>query len=245
MALETFNPILSDHPPRGGRRSMVVYDALQREIVLGLLSPGTAVLELELAQRFGCSQSTVREALMLLQEDGLVIRVQHRGTHVSDNRTDDALELLRLRHDIECRAVHRVLSVYDPALRAALLARVDAMRDAALADDEYLLSLHDRAFHLALHEAAMLPSVSPILQRCLVHNHRFKILTTPKVGAGARDLAETANRHSAIIEALDSEDASKAAAALSHHIATIVDFGPRLDAAAEAPAWPSNPASGA
>ncbi|MGF1624897.1 MAG: GntR family transcriptional regulator, partial [Alphaproteobacteria bacterium] len=50
---------------------MVVCDRLQREIVLGTLPPGTPLLELELAERFGCSQGTIREALLLLQEEGL------------------------------------------------------------------------------------------------------------------------------------------------------------------------------
>lgn len=237
MALESFTPPpapAQDRPPRGGRRSMVVYRQLQRDIVLGTLAPATALLELELAQKFDCSQSTIREALLLLQEEGLVVRVQHRGTHVSDSRPDDALELLRLRHDIECRAVARVLAGYSAALRATLVAEIKEMRAAAVADDEYLLSEHDRAFHLSLHEAADLPSVQPILQRCLIHNHRFKILTT----ASARDLMETANRHVAIIESLDAGDPAGVAAALSHHITTIVDLGPRLDTSD--PAWPAD-----
>ncbi len=241
MAVESFTPALPAPagPPRVGRRSMVVYEQLQRDIVLGTLAPGTALLELELAERFGCSQGTVREALLLLQEEGLVVRIRHRGTHVSDSPRDDALELLHLRHDIECRAVPRVLAAYDARLRARLLGRVEAMRGAARADDEFLLSQHDRAFHLAIHEAAALPSVQPILLRCLIHNHRYKILTTSRTAAG-RDLFETAERHVAIIQALDTGDPERAAAALSHHIATIVDFGPRLDRPFDGPrlAWP-------
>lgn len=231
VAIESFTPPEPDRPTliRGGRRSVVVHEQLQREIVLGTLPPGTALLELELAQRFGCSQGTVREALLLLQEEGLVVRVQHRGTHVSEAPPDDALALLRLRRDIETRAVGRVLGAYGPALRARLVRELGAMRDAAGAGDEYLLSLHDRAFHLALHEAAQLPSVQPILQRCLLHNHRYKILTSSSRRGAPRDLNDTANRHVAIIEALDSGDAILAAEALSHHIATIVDLGPRLD----------------
>ncbi|MEZ5670233.1 MAG: GntR family transcriptional regulator [Alphaproteobacteria bacterium] len=226
MAVESFSPGMPAHAdrPLGGRRSVVVFGRLQRDIVLGLLKPGTPLLELELAQRFGCSQGTVREALLLLQEEGLVQRAAHRGTHVCDCTADDAGELVRLRHDIECRGVVRVLERYDPALRAALAGLIDDMRAAARADDEYLLSQHDRSFHLALHEAAGLPTVQPILQRCLIHNHRYKILNAD----GPRALAETAERHVAILEALDSGDPDRAAAALSHHITTIFDLGPHL-----------------
>jgi len=233
LAVESFSPPEYEpphRPPKASRRSQVVHERLQREIMLGILRPGATLLELELAQRFGCSQGTVREALLLLQEEGLVVRVQHRGTRVSEATRDDALALLQLRRDIETRAVARALRAYDAPLRNRLVAELDAMRGAARAGDEYLLSLHDRAFHLCLHQAAQLPSVQPILQRCLLHNHRYKILTM----TAPRDLLDTANRHTAIIEALDSGDAAKAADALSHHIATIVDLGPRLDSTVQA-----------
>lgn len=233
MAVETFTspqPVVSDPQARGGRRSAVVHERLQREIMLGILAPGAALLELELAQRFACSQGTVREALLLLQEEGLVVRIQHRGTHVSEATRDDALALLRLRRDIETRAVERVMSAYGPDLRRQLAGQLAAMRDAARAGDEYQLSLHDRSFHLSLHEAAQLPSVQPILQRCLLHNHRYKILTS----TSPRDLLDTANRHTVIIEALDANDPEMTIKALSHHITTIVDFGPRLDTTAAA-----------
>src|SRR5690606_7516707 len=72
-----------------GGRSQAMYARLQREIMLGQLKPRAVVLELELAQRFGVSQGTVREALLRLQEVGLVHRLPHRGTTVADCRAVD------------------------------------------------------------------------------------------------------------------------------------------------------------
>jgi len=207
-----------------GRRSQAVFAALQKDILLGTLRPHDVLLELDLAHRFDCSQSTVREALLRLQEDGLVIRMSQRGTVVADCNGEDARELLRIRHDIECRGVMRAMAGYDSGLRDALCAELDAMREAAAAADEFGLSVHDRTFHLTLFHAAALPAVQPILSRCLLHNHRYKIANSEP----NRALDETAERHMAIIEALDGGDAETARAALSHHIATIVDFGPSI-----------------
>ncbi|GAB5378576.1 MAG: GntR family transcriptional regulator [Acuticoccus sp.] len=228
MATETVakrNAAARSRAPRPiGRRSQAVFAALQRDILLGHLKPRDVLLELELAHRFDCSQSTVREALLRLQEDGLVIRISQRGTLVADCNGDDARELLRIRHDIECRGVQRALARYDGELRATLLAELEAMRDAARDGDEFALSVHDRTFHLTLFAAAELPAVQPMLSRCLLHNHRYKIASSEP----NRDLDETAERHSAIIEALDDGKPEIARAALSHHIATIVDFGPSI-----------------
>lgn len=226
MALENF---LKPTTPASGRavasrRSFAIYTRLQREIVLGMLAPRSTLLELELANRFEVSQGTVREALLSLQEEGLVHRQAHRGTTVADCRAEDAEELIRLRHDIECRGVRRAIARNGAALADALRGHLDAMQKAAEADDEYLLSVHDRAFHSDLFAHADLPPVQPVLARALVHAHRYKILHPDQ----SRDLRETADRHLAIMAALEAEDADKAVEALSHHITTIVDFGPSI-----------------
>lgn len=224
MAVESFNNEPKAPPARGGKRSIRISENLRREIMLGLLLPHDSLLELELAHRFTSSQSTVREALLVLQEEGLVIRVPHRGTHVAECRLEDMIELLRLRHDIEIRGIVRVVERYGRLTHNALTRLVEQMIVAAKDGDEYGLSQLDSQFHMRVYEDADLPSVQPVLHRCLVHNHRYKILNSEP----DRSLTYTAERHIPILEALESGDVTKAVEALSHHIQTIVDFGPNI-----------------
>ncbi len=210
--------------PQKGRGEMVEA-ALRKAIVLGTFQPGAALREMDLAERFDCAQGTVREALMRLSEEGLVSRRARRDTHVAPASLDDMDELLRIRHDIECRAARRIIAADDPALLPDLGHFLQSMRLAALEGDEYALLEQDCLFHLRLFETAATPVVEPVLQRCLVHTQRYKVLnTTPD----QRDLLNTANRHVAIIEAVATGRAEELARALSHHIATIVDFGPEV-----------------
>src|SRR5215207_7844842 len=189
--------------------------------MLGEIEPGATVTELEVAARFHCSQSTVREALLLLQEEGLVQRSHHRGTRVSILTEDEALEMLRPRR----------VSDLVPALRAQL-AKMEA---AAAADDEYALAEADREFHRRLFAEAKLPNVEPLLVRCLIHNHRYKMLNS----RDQHDLHHAAQRHVVIIEAVERRDTPGLVAALDHHISTIFEEGPLLleknEAAAIAP----------
>lgn len=232
MAIENFGKPRSVSAPgyssatarRSGRRSRTVYEDLQREIMLGDIPPLTAILEMDIAERFGCSQSTAREALIALDHDGLVDRLPHRGTFVADARADDARELIMIRREIECRGIPRVMQRYGSLLRNSLLDIIMSMVRAARDEDAYQLSQLDRQFHLKLFESANLPTVQPILARCLIHNHRFKILNSKD----RRDLVETAERHEAVVEALNTGDVKAATAALSHHITTIVEFGPSI-----------------
>lgn len=226
MAIESFaSSQVADLVPRqSSRRSHAVFVALQKEIVLGQLAPESVLTELDLANRFDCSQGTVREALLRLHEEGLVQRAPNRGTRVAPCHEADARALLQLRREVECNQLGRIIARCDARLLSDLHDLLNAMRNAARDDDEYLLSVHDRSFHARLFAAADLPLVSPILTRCLIHNHRFKILnSTPN-----RSLDETAERHLPIIDALARRDGARLKDLLSHHITTIVDFGPDL-----------------
>lgn len=212
-------------------RSGGVYEALKREIMLGELLPGAPLTELELAARFGCSQGPVREALLGLQQDGLVIRKGHRGTTVSDCTAEEAVEMFRLRQSIECRAVPRAIARAGRDLVGDLEHLVAAMEERARRDDEYGLAEIDREFHRRLLGEAGLPALDPILQRCLIHNHRFKIARSE----AGRDLVAIARRHRPIVEAVARRAPTAAVAALGHHIATIVEFGPAVFDDAGAP----------
>ncbi|SDA98157.1 GntR family transcriptional regulator [Mesorhizobium qingshengii] len=205
-------------------KAATVFNALKRDIMLGNLAAGTSLTELELAAHFQCSQGTVREALLQLQEEGLVRRQGHRGTQVSECTADEAIEMFRLRTQIECSGLSRTMRSPDRSLIPDLNAMLDDMLAAADADDELQLASIDRDFHRRILESANLSALDPILHRCLVHNHRFKISRSKM----ARDLRATALRHRSIIEAIESGNVVNAITAMRHHIATIVDFGPEV-----------------
>ena len=192
--------------------------------MLGVLPAGAALTELELAAHFGCSQGTVREALLQLQEEGLVLRQGHKGTQVSECTEDEAIEMFRVRRQIECNGILRVVRAPSRTLVSDLNDLLDDMVQAAQRDDELGLASADRDFHRRIFQDARLPALDPILHRCLVHNHRFKISRS----MAPRDLVATAQRHGTIIEAIESRDPVRADEALRHHIATIVDLGPSV-----------------
>lgn len=205
-------------------KASVVFMSLKRDIMLGELVAGEPLTELDLAARFQCSQGKVREALLQLQEEGLVRRQGHRGTQVSACTVDEAVEMFRVRQQIECNGIVRALRYKSRTLISDLRGLANDMVEAAKVDDELQLAAFDRDFHRRIFRDANLPALDPILHRCLVHNHRFKISRS----IGSRDLMATALRHRAIIETIEQGDVSAASQALHHHIATIVDFGPTI-----------------
>jgi GntR family transcriptional regulator, rspAB operon transcriptional repressor len=201
-----------------------VYDALKRDIVLGRLAQGKPLAELSLAERFGCSQSSVREALFRLQEDGLVWREGYRGTSVSATTIEEARELLALRLRLEPKGLRRGFARVDAGLIEKLAGSIQEMEEQARADDLFGLTEQDREFHLTIFRIAGLRAFEPILARCFLLLHRFT-LANP---ARQRTALEAASRHWDIIEALGSREVERAELALSMHIATVVEGMPEL-----------------
>lgn len=200
-----------------------IYTTLKRRIVLNELRPGLVLTELAVASDLGCSQGPVREALMRLQEDGLVLRNGHRGTSVTPLNPEEAEEILALRRRIEVRAAPRAARAVDAeALRRLGLLR-ERMDEVAEAGDEYELIELDTNFHLEIFRLAELRALEQILVRCILHSHRQK-LWEPR---HRRPLAETAERHTVLLDLLRARNGEALAAALGEHIDTIVEVPAR------------------
>jgi DNA-binding GntR family transcriptional regulator len=201
------------------------YASLKRRILLNELKPETVLTELGVAQELRCSQGTVREALLRLQEDGLVLRSGRRGTTVTPLDPEEAAEVLALRRRLEARGALRAAAAAGPQDLARLEGLVGAMAAAAEAGDDYALIELDTAFHLGIFQLAGLRALEQILLRCILHSHRQK-LWEPR---HRRPLARTASRHEPILAAL--QDSGEALAqALTHHIDTIVEIEPERGA---------------
>ena len=217
-----------------GPKVVEVYGELKKQIMLARLSPGQQLVELDLAQAMRCSQTTIREALLRLQEDGLIVRNGYRGTVVSPVSEDEAQECLDIRARLEARGALRALPRLDSAALEALREWVRRMEAAAARDDTYALFESDQEFHKALFRASGLPALLPILERCSLYGHRFKMTQTTTV----RTLAETASRHWAIVDALERRDPAVVERIVSHHVLSVI--GDLPSAATElAPALPS------
>ncbi|MBL8832212.1 MAG: GntR family transcriptional regulator [Rhodospirillales bacterium] len=197
----------------------LVYSALKRRIVLNEIAPGDALTELGLARELGCSQGTVREALLRLQEDGLVVRDGHRGTTVTELDPDAAIEILELRKRLETRGALRAVGAYDDRARAELDAIRKAMPKAAQRGDEYGLIELDMRFHATIFRLASPSVLEQILIRCMLHSHRQKLWAP----GHRRTLAKTADRHAPLMAALEARDGPRLAREIEHHLDTIVD----------------------
>jgi DNA-binding GntR family transcriptional regulator len=119
-------PSLGDHP----KIKDVIYQELREQIAFGDFSPGDRLTEADLATRFGVSKTPVREALLTLEAEGLVVLRPHRGAEVSRLTAEEWSELIFLRDALEVGALDEIIAAMTEAHFAAAEAALIEMADA-------------------------------------------------------------------------------------------------------------------
>lgn len=79
----------------------VVFQALRQAIVTGEFSPGERLMEIKLANKLGVSRTPVREAIRMLELEGLVVMIPRRGAEVARITEKDLRDTLEVRTAIE------------------------------------------------------------------------------------------------------------------------------------------------
>lgn len=191
-----------------------VVEALRAAIISLELAPGLALDRAELAQGFGVSQTPVRDALIRLSEEGLVlIRAQHI-TQVSRIDVPAAREAHVLRRAIEIEIARQLAGAPDATVVTEL--RRQLSRQAALAETKDFLGFiaADKEFHRVMYEAAGLPRLWSVVTRMSGHVDRLRLLHIPSMGKTEQILGG----HQAILEAIAAADAEAAQQAVREHL---------------------------
>lgn len=97
--------------PASGSRLLreKVYEQLRADMISCKLAPGTEIREAELAVRFDMSKSPVRDALMRLEREGLVISLPRQGYRVAPVSLSDVRDMFHLRAALERACVERIV----------------------------------------------------------------------------------------------------------------------------------------
>ena len=103
---------------------------LREQILSGAIAPGQRINEVQLAAEIGVSRGTLREAIRTLEQDGLLVSVPHKGSHLRRFTAREADELQEVRLSLEVTAAIRVARNWNRAVESALQARLEALSDA-------------------------------------------------------------------------------------------------------------------
>ncbi|TXI12455.1 MAG: GntR family transcriptional regulator [Rhizobium sp.] len=200
-----------------------ILEILRSRILSMGLPPTTVLSRTALQSEFNVSQTPVRDALIRLEEEGLVEIYPQYATMVSRIDIRNATEAHFLRLSIELEAIHR-LTRRSAEETATALDTVLSRQKHVMSPETYdLFDSLDRDFHRVLYEQADILGLWSTVRRQSVHLDRLRMLNLPMPGK----LQQIITDHEAIVDAVRSADGEAAVAALRKHLSgtlSIIDL---------------------
>lgn len=197
-----------------------VADRLRSAILSGRLKPGTGLVETALAEQMNVSRAPIREAIQILENDGLVETIAYKGKRVKPLTAREVAEIYSLREVFEVMAVSRILENKAPL--DTLRTHCDEMLAAAENDDFAALVAADEAFHHALIRLADHDLLLASWKNLYLRIHQIMALRNRE----ERNLSEVASNHPPIVQALADGDADRAIKLISDHTRILAAFDP-------------------
>jgi DNA-binding GntR family transcriptional regulator len=244
---------------RDGQHVAVVHDRLRDAILRGEIAPGEATSQAALTKQLGVTRTPLREALRLLEREGLVLSQPNRRVRIADFAIDDLESLYAMRVALEAVAVRLTV----PTLRSEDFAELEGlmaqMDHYIRAGDQVRMDVPHAAFH-ARFVAAAGPRMTTTIAQLFDHAGRYRLAygaATLPDGYGERRA-----EHRAMIDAAAAGDADLTVQQLTLHYAhTALTVSSKLDpghelsvlrvaietvapgALAQIPSWPRPTAS--
>ncbi len=189
-----------------------VYHELRADMIQCRLPPGTEIRENELAQRFGVSKSPVRDALMRLEREGLVITLPRQGYRVAPVSIADVQDMFHLRDALEQACMERIVR------RATdeQLGELERFRRFKTADWDGGFVAYNREFHRCLARIAGNPRMRDQLIDLIDQMERAVQLSVSSLKKG--DPRSLVDEHNQLIDALQARQASHARRLASRHV---------------------------
>lgn len=195
-------------------------DILRRAILNGQFKPGTELNETDLAEKLGTSRGPIREALRILNTEGLAETVPYHGTRVRSFTLKDIEELYSMRVLMETFAVQRIIETQaNEGAAASLRSYYEGMIAAAAKNNFQKLNELDRAFHDTLIEISDHKLMKSLWQMVAMRVQQIMALNNRRFD----DLHEIANNHLVIIEKIEAGETEVACELLEDHIVTAGD----------------------
>lgn len=199
--------------PSGGATSQRIAHHLREAILNGEIAPGEPIRQEKVAERFGTSRLPVREALRILEAEGLTEHRPNRGARVPRLGSHEVDVVYHMRERLEPLALAESL----PHLTQDDMRALDEIQQRIEEADDLLEFLAlDREFHLRSYSGCRTDHLSSVVVRLWNSTQHHRRVFMRLGGAGRRWVVNA--EHRLLLEAIERGDAVDAGRVLEGHI---------------------------
>jgi DNA-binding GntR family transcriptional regulator len=206
--------ILQDGEPLVRNASVAAIELIRSAILDGALEPGRRLKEEELARELGISRTPVREALLVLQAEGLVVATPNRGAIVRKHDAEDLDDPYMLRALLEGYAARRAAARISQAQLEALAESCDRFQAIDPDDDLRGLVRENLFFHNTILDAADSARLTSMVRKVI----ELPLVYKSYIWYSPDQRRISAHYHRQIASALTARDAERAELIMKEHV---------------------------
>lgn len=197
----------------------VVFNTLREAILRGDLVAGERLMELQLAAKLGVSRTPIREAIRMLEQEGLAITIPRKGAIVAGMTEKDMQDVLEIREALEELSVQVACDKITDGEIVQLRKNMENFEQALKSGDLKKMAQADVEFHDVIYQATDNPKLINMLNNLREQMYRYRVeyLKDPQ------NHEQLLNEHEAIYQGIVKKDKDAVTAMIRKHISNQVD----------------------
>lgn len=192
----------------------VVFQTLRRAILKGELVPGERLMEVRVANALGVSRTPVREAIHMLELEGLVVMIPRKGAEVARISEKNLYDVLEVRLALEELCVELACKRIEAEQISRLKQKFYAFSAIAESDDIMEVVKRDEEFHDVIYETTGNVRLMQMLNNLREQMYRYRLEHIKDINQRQTLVKE----HRRILDALTMRNEEEARAAIREHI---------------------------
>lgn len=192
----------------------VVFHTLREAILKGELKPGERLMELQLAAKLGVSRTPIREAIRMLELEGLAVTVPRKGAEVAKMTEKDMEDVLQIRRALDELAVGLACDNMTEERLAELHEALIRFEESIETGDVKQIAQKDIEFHEVIYQTADNTKLVNLLNNLREQMYRYRVEYLKNDSVYPRLIEE----HKQIYEGLKRGDKQTVVEIVSHHV---------------------------
>lgn len=192
----------------------VVFKTLRQGILTGELKPGERLMEIHLANRLGVSRTPIREAIRMLELEGLVTMIPRRGAEVARITEKHLTDVLEVRRALDALAVELACDRITREERQQLFEACNDFEEAVKTKDIRTIATADVKIHDKIVSAAGNERLAQLVNNLAEQMYRYRFEYIKDVSQHGKLVEE----HRIIYDSIVAKDKVTAARAVKTHI---------------------------
>ena len=153
----------------------VVFNTLREAILKGELKPGERLMELQLAAKLGVSRTPIREAIRMLEQEGLAVTIPRKGAEVAKMTEKDMEDVLQIREALDELAAKIACEQISEEQLEELVATMHEFEESTKTDNVKKIAEADGKFHDIIYQSTGNPKLVNMLNNLREQMYRYRV----------------------------------------------------------------------